>query len=90
MRTSKFTPEQMVHILRQGESGVPIVELCRQHQISEQTYYLYGLPPGRKSGRTDGRGRPAYLYSASGTGFRAVMENPRARASTVGRPRWPR
>ena len=29
MRTSKFTPEQMVHILRQGDSGVPVVELCR-------------------------------------------------------------
>ena len=49
MRTSKFTPEQMVHILRQGESGVPIGELCRQHQISEQTYYLYGRLPARKS-----------------------------------------
>ena len=41
MRTSKFTPEQMVHILRQGESGVAIGELCRQHQISEQTYYRW-------------------------------------------------
>ena len=41
MRTSKFTPEQMVHILRQGDSGVPIVELCRQHGISEQTYYRW-------------------------------------------------
>ena len=41
MRTSKFTPEQMVHLLRQGESGVPIAELCRQHQISEQTYYRW-------------------------------------------------
>ncbi len=41
MRTSKFTPEQMVHILRQGESGVPIGELCRQHQISEPTYYRW-------------------------------------------------
>lgn len=38
MRTSKFTPEQMVHILRQGDSGVPVVELGRQHGISEQTY----------------------------------------------------
>ena len=41
MRTSKFTPEQMVHILRQGESGVPVVEVCRQHGISEQTYYRW-------------------------------------------------
>ena len=40
-RTSKFTPEQMVHILRQGESGVPIGELCRQHQISEETCYRW-------------------------------------------------
>ena len=39
MRTSKFTPEQMEHILRQGDSGVPVVELCRQHGISEQTFY---------------------------------------------------
>lgn len=65
MRTSKFTPEQMVHILRQGESGVPIGELCRQHQISEQTYYLYGRLPARKSEVEHGAGRLAYLYPAS-------------------------
>jgi putative transposase len=41
MRTSKFTPDQMVHILRQGDSGVPVVELCRQHGISEQTFYRW-------------------------------------------------
>jgi len=41
MRTSKFTPEQMVHIVRQGDSGVPIGELCRQHGLSEQTYYRW-------------------------------------------------
>jgi putative transposase len=41
MRTSKFTPEQIVVICRQGESGVPVVELCRQHGISEQTYYRW-------------------------------------------------
>ncbi|HWP67167.1 MAG TPA: transposase [Candidatus Limnocylindria bacterium] len=39
MRTSKFTPEQMVHILRQGDSGLPVVELCRPHGISAQTFY---------------------------------------------------
>jgi hypothetical protein len=26
MRTSKLTSEQMVHILRQGDGGVPVVE----------------------------------------------------------------
>jgi putative transposase len=41
MRTSKFTPEQMVHIVRQGDSGVTIGELCRQHGLSEQTYYRW-------------------------------------------------
>ena len=39
MRTSKFTPEQVVHILRQGDSGVPVVERCRRQGISEQTFY---------------------------------------------------
>ena len=55
MRTSKFTPEQMVHILRQGDGGVAVVELCRQHGISEQTYYLYGLPLPGKRCPVDGR-----------------------------------
>jgi putative transposase len=41
MRTSQFTPEQMVHILRQGDSAGPVVELCRQNGISEQTFYRW-------------------------------------------------
>jgi hypothetical protein len=31
----------MVHILRQRENGVPVVEVCRQHGSSEQTYYRW-------------------------------------------------
>ena len=89
MRTSKFTPEQMVHILRQGESGVPIGELCRQHQISEQTYYLYGLPPASKQYPGMAVGSVADIYSASSTS-RAPMGNPRTCASTDGQPRRPR
>src|SRR5262249_3515749 len=41
MRTTNFTPEQIVAICQQGESGVPVVEVCRQHGISEQTYYRW-------------------------------------------------
>ena len=31
----------MVAVLRQGESGVSVVEVCRQHGIREQTYYRW-------------------------------------------------
>jgi hypothetical protein len=37
MRTGKFRREQIVYILRKTDSGVPVVELCLQHGISEQT-----------------------------------------------------
>jgi hypothetical protein len=87
----RFSVEEKVRIVLEGLRGEQsVAELCRRESLAPNLYYLYGLLPGRKSVRTDGRDRPAYLYSASGTEFRAVMENPRARASTAGRPRWPR
>jgi hypothetical protein len=67
---------------------VPVVELCRQHGISEQTVYLYGLPPvGKHPGMAVGS--VADIYSASWSA-RAPMGNPRTCASTAGRPRRPR
>ena len=33
-----FTPEQMLHTLRQAESGTPVAEACRMLGITEQTY----------------------------------------------------
>ena len=58
MRTSKSTPEQMVHILRQGDSGVPVGELCRQHGISEQTFYRW-----KKRFGDLGQSRPVLLLN---------------------------
>jgi len=34
MRKSRFTESQIVEILKQGETGVPIAEILRQHNIS--------------------------------------------------------
>ena len=31
MRKSRFTESQIVEILKQGEAGVPIAEILRQH-----------------------------------------------------------
>jgi putative transposase len=39
MRKSRFTESQIVSILKQGESGVPIAEILRQHGISKATYF---------------------------------------------------
>jgi len=39
MRKSRCTEDQIAHALRQAESGTPIVEICRQMGVSEQTFY---------------------------------------------------
>lgn len=41
MRKSKFTESQIVGILREGESGLPVAEVCRKHGISNATYYQW-------------------------------------------------
>lgn len=41
MRKSRFTDEQTVKILQLHENGLKVAEICRQHGISEQTYYRW-------------------------------------------------
>ncbi len=35
----RFTEGQIIGVLKQAEAGLPVKELCRQHGISEATYY---------------------------------------------------
>ena len=39
MRKSRFKEEQIVSILKQIEGGRLVKEVCREHGISETTYY---------------------------------------------------
>tara|TARA_R110000868_G_scaffold128945_1_gene337390 strand:- start:399 stop:662 length:264 start_codon:yes stop_codon:yes gene_type:complete len=39
MKKSRFTDAQILAILKQGEGGVPVADLCREHAISNATYY---------------------------------------------------
>ena len=39
MKKSRFTDAQILAILKQGEGGVPVADLCREHGISNATYY---------------------------------------------------
>ena len=41
MRKSKFSESQIVGILKEGESGIPVSEVCRKHAISAATYYAW-------------------------------------------------
>ena len=39
MKKSRYTEEQIIGILKQHEAGVKTGDLCREHGISEATFY---------------------------------------------------
>jgi putative transposase len=39
MKKSRFSDTQILSILKQAESGVPVPEICREHGISSATFY---------------------------------------------------
>ncbi len=41
MKTSRYTEAQIIVILRQAESGVPVAELCREHGMSDASFYKW-------------------------------------------------
>jgi putative transposase len=41
VKRKRFSVEQIVAILKQAEVGVPVVEVCRQAGITEQTFYRW-------------------------------------------------
>ncbi len=39
MKASKFTDAQKAFIVKQGEEGTPVAEICRKSGISQATYF---------------------------------------------------
>lgn len=46
MKKSRFSDAEILAVLRQGEAGLAVPELCRQHGISSATYYTSGAKHG--------------------------------------------
>lgn len=41
MKTSRYSEPQILAILRQAEGGVPVSELCREHGMSDASFYKW-------------------------------------------------
>ena len=39
MKASKFSDAQKMYILKQGDEGLPVAEICRKARISSATYF---------------------------------------------------
>lgn len=39
MKASRFTDAQKAFVVKQGEDGVPVAEICRKAGISQATYF---------------------------------------------------
>jgi len=37
----RYSEEQIIGFLKQGEAGMPVKELCRKHGFSEASYYTW-------------------------------------------------
>ncbi len=46
MKQSRFTEEQILFALKQGEASKPVGDVCRQMEISEATFYRKRQPVG--------------------------------------------
>jgi len=39
MKKSRYSENQVISILKQAENGVPVTELCRNHGMSDASFY---------------------------------------------------
>ena len=39
MKAKQYTDEQIIAVLKEGEAGAKIVDLCRKYGMSDATYY---------------------------------------------------
>ena len=65
MKRSRYSESQIIQILKEGESGMPVTDICREHGINRSAYYKmevqilgHGYPWGEASKGTGDRKPP--------------------------------
>ena len=41
MKGKRFSEVKIMSVLKEGEAGVPVLELCRKHGIGQSTYFTW-------------------------------------------------
>lgn len=41
MKGKRFTEEQIIRLLQEAETGVPVADICRKYNCSEQSFYRW-------------------------------------------------
>ena len=55
MKKSRFSDSQILAIIKQAESGVPVSELCREHSMSAASFYKWRAKYGGMDASLMGR-----------------------------------
>lgn len=54
MKKSRYTDSQILSILKQAEAGTPVPELCREHRMSNASFYKWRAKYGGMDAISDG------------------------------------
>jgi putative transposase len=55
MKKSRYTDSQIINILKQAEAGTPVPELCREHGMSNASFYKWRAKYGGMDASLMGR-----------------------------------
>ena len=51
MKARQYTEEQIIAVLKEGEAGAKVADLCRKHGMSDATYYNWKAKIWRDDGQ---------------------------------------